>query len=53
VLKVIFVDETGAQTSVVKVDLLSRLSLTLLALLVLVLGITPETLAARIIASLP
>ena len=53
VLKVIFVDETAAQTSVVKVDLLSRLSLTLLALLVLLLGITPETLAARIIASLP
>src|SRR5947207_4782128 len=53
VLKVIFVDETAAQTSVVKVDLLSRLSLTLLALLILLLGITPETLAARIIASLP
>src|SRR5436305_1060834 len=53
VLKVIFVDETTAQTSVVKVDLLSRLSLILLALLVLLLGITPETLAARIIASLP
>ena len=53
VLKVIFVDEAATQTSVVKVDLLSRISLTLLALLVLVLGITPEPLAARIIASLP
>jgi len=53
VLKVIFVDESATQTSVVKVDLLSRMSLTLLALLVLVLGITPEALAARIIASLP
>jgi NADH-quinone oxidoreductase subunit N len=53
VLKVIFVDETATQTSVVKVDLLSRVSLILLALLVLVLGITPEALAARIIASLP
>jgi NADH-quinone oxidoreductase subunit N len=53
VLKVIFVDETATQTSVVKVDLLSRMSLTLLALLVLVLGIMPEALAARIIASLP
>src|SRR5213595_3425894 len=50
VLKVIFVDESATQTSVVKVDLLSRMSLTLLALLVLVLGITPEALAARIIA---
>jgi NADH-quinone oxidoreductase subunit N len=63
VLKIIFlepalseverVDETATQTSVIKVDLLSRLSLTLLALLVLILGITPEALAARIIASLP
>src|SRR5436309_2788189 len=53
VLKVIFVDETAIQTSAVKVDLLSRMSLTLLALFVLVLGITPEALAARIIASLP
>ena len=53
VLKVIFVDETAIQTSAVKVDLLSRMSLTLLALLVLVLGIMPETLAARIIASVP
>src|SRR5438477_5047261 len=51
VLKVIFVDETAAQTSIVKADLLSRISLTLLALLVLVLGITPETLAGRINAS--
>jgi NADH-quinone oxidoreductase subunit N len=53
VLKLIFVDETAIQPSVVKIDLLSRVSLTLLALLVLVLGITPETLAARIFASLP
>jgi NADH-quinone oxidoreductase subunit N len=53
VLKLILVDETAIQPSVVKVDLLSRVSLTLLALLVLVLGITPETLAGRIIASLP
>jgi NADH-quinone oxidoreductase subunit N len=63
VLKIIFlepalseverVDERATRTSVIKVDLLSRLSLTLLALLVLVLGITPEALAARIIASLP
>ena len=51
VLKVIFVD-AATQTSVVKVDLLSRISLTLLALLVLFLGITPEALVARIIASL-
>ena len=53
VLKLIFVDETAIQPPVVKIDVLSRVSLTLLALLVLVLGITPETLAARIIASLP
>jgi NADH-quinone oxidoreductase subunit N len=51
VLKVIFVD-AATQTSVVKVDLLSRISLILLALLVLFLGITPEALVARIIASL-
>ena len=53
VLKLIFVDETAIQPPVVKIDVLSRVSLTLLAVLVLVLGITPETLAARIIASLP
>src|SRR5205809_2509851 len=53
VLKVIFVDEAATPISIVKIDLLSRISLTLLALLVLVLGITPEALAARIIASLP
>ena len=52
VLKVIFVDETATETLAVKVDLLSRTSLTLLALLVLFLGITPQILAARIIASL-
>ena len=52
-LKVIFVDETTTQTSVVKIDLLSQMSLTLLSLLVLVLGMTPQILAARVIASLP
>src|SRR5207244_1211127 len=53
VLKVIFVDESATQTSVVKVDLLQRFSLSLLALLVLVLGLTTEAFASRIIASLP
>jgi NADH-quinone oxidoreductase subunit N len=53
VLKVIFVDEAAIPTPVVKTDLLSRISLTLLALVVLVLGITPDALAARIISSLP
>jgi NADH-quinone oxidoreductase subunit N len=53
VLKVIFVDETATQPSVVTVDWLSRSSLTLLALLVLTFGIVPQALAARIIASLP
>jgi len=53
VLKVIFVDETATDTLAVKADLLSRTSLTLLALLVLFLGTTPQILAARIIASLP
>ena len=52
VLKVIFVDE-ATQTSVVKVDLLSQFSITLLALLVLALGIAPEAVVTRIIASLP
>jgi NADH-quinone oxidoreductase subunit N len=53
VLKVIFVDQSTTQPSVVRVDLLSRISLTLLALLVLAFGIAPQALAARIIASLP
>ena len=52
VLKVIFVDQPAAQPSIVSVDLLSRIALTLLALLVLALGIMPQALAARIIASL-
>ena len=53
VLKVIFVDQMATQPSVVTVDWLSRISLTLLALLVLAFGIAPQALAARIIASLP
>ena len=53
VLKVIFVDEAATQTSPVKVDLLSRISLSALALLVLLLGIAPEAVVTRIIASLP
>src|SRR5207249_6674157 len=40
VLKVIFVDETATDTLAVKADLLSRTSLTLLALLVHFLGTT-------------
>jgi NADH-quinone oxidoreductase subunit N len=53
VLKVIFVDEAATQTSPVKVDLLSRISLSVIALLVLLLGIAPEAVVTRIIASLP
>jgi NADH-quinone oxidoreductase subunit N len=53
VLKVIFVDETAGQASAVEVNFLSQVSLTLLALLVLILGIVPDALASRIIASLP
>jgi NADH-quinone oxidoreductase subunit N len=53
VLKVIFVDQSTTGPSVVRVDLLSRISLTLLALLVIAFGIVPQALAARIIASLP
>jgi NADH-quinone oxidoreductase subunit N len=52
VLKVIFVDQPATSPSVVRVDLLSRISLTLLALFILALGVAPQALAARIIAAL-
>src|SRR6266478_3716473 len=57
VLKVIFVDAAAADTSLkpesYRSDLLQRGVITVLAAAVLFLGIMPETLAARIIASLP
>ncbi len=57
VLKVIFVDTAAADISLkpesCRIDLLQRGVIALLAAAVLFLGIMPETLAARIIASLP
>src|SRR5438874_1441680 len=54
VLKVIFVDQKPeSATAGDGPDFFSRITMTLLATVVLVLGIMPQTLAARIIASLP
>jgi NADH-quinone oxidoreductase subunit N len=57
VLKVIFVDAEAAETSLksesYRIDLLQRGVIAVLAAAVLFLGTMPETLAARIIASLP
>jgi NADH-quinone oxidoreductase subunit N len=59
VLKVIFVDhaevtmEFKPARAAIGVELLQRISLTGLAAIVLLLGIAPSTLVARIIASLP
>jgi NADH-quinone oxidoreductase subunit N len=64
VLKVIFVDQVGAQVPLKteidlrsaaawNVDLLQRITVAVLALAVLFFGAMPETLAARIITSLP
>jgi len=63
VLKVIFVepalseverlDELPTKVSTIKLELLQRVSLSMLAALVLFLGIAPAPLVSRIIASLP
>src|SRR5881392_198949 len=54
VLKVIFVDQKPeSATAGDGPDFFSRITMTLLATVVLVLGIMPQTLAAKIIASLP
>ena len=54
VLKVIFVDQKPeSATAGDGPDFFSRITVTLLAAVVLVLGIMPQTLAAKIIASLP
>src|SRR2546425_12019992 len=54
VLKVIFVDKNPeSATAGDGPDFFSRITVTLLATVVLVLGIMPQTLAAKIIASLP
>src|SRR5437867_2124472 len=54
VLKVIFVDKKPeSATAGNGPDFFSRITVTLLAAVVLVLGIMPQTLAAKIIASLP
>src|SRR5216684_684501 len=52
VLKVIFVDEAAARTSAIKLEWLQRLTLTVLAMIVLFLGVMPGPLVSRIIASL-
>ncbi len=51
VLKAIFVDESNAAAFAFRPDLLQRIALTMLAGAVLLLGIMPETLVARILAS--
>ena len=53
VLKVIFVNEESTEISSIKLDFLQRLSLSILAAVVVVLGIVPGPFVARIIASLP
>ena len=52
VLKVIFVEEPLRDTPAVPLDFLQRFSLTVLAVVVLFLGLAPQLLATRIIASL-
>jgi NADH-quinone oxidoreductase subunit N len=52
VLKVIFSDEAAARTSAIKLEWLQRLTVTVLALIVLFLGLMPGPLVSRIIASL-
>src|SRR5216684_4482448 len=52
VLKVIFTDEAAARTSAIKLEWLQRLTLTVLAMIVLFLGVMPGPLVSRIIASL-
>jgi NADH-quinone oxidoreductase subunit N len=55
VLKAIFVDQPRASGNVerVKIDFLPRISLTALAAMVLLLGVTPGALVSRILAALP
>jgi hypothetical protein len=55
VLKVIFVDEStpSREVSPIRFDLLQKLAIIILAVGVLLLGVMPAPLAARIIASLP
>jgi NADH-quinone oxidoreductase subunit N len=53
VLKVIFVDQSAGDTPVLKVDFLQRLSIALLAGLVLLLGALPGGLVWKISSSLP
>jgi hypothetical protein len=53
VLKVIFVDQTASSAPLLKVDLLQRSSIAVLAGIVLYLGIFPGGLVQQIISSLP
>src|ERR1700736_1541103 len=53
VLKVIFVEESAAGTSAIKLEWLQRLTITVLALAVLFLGVMPVPLLNRILAALP
>ena len=52
VLKVIFVDETSVAEPGMKIDVLQRISLTVLAAAILFIGVWPATLLTRIIAAL-
>jgi NADH-quinone oxidoreductase subunit N len=53
VLKVIFVDESSGDIPFVKVDFLQRISIALLAGIVLLLGALPDSLLGKITSSLP
>lgn len=53
VLKAIFVDPETAESSAIKIDRVQKASISFLAALVLVLGLIPTPLVARIAAALP
>ena len=53
ILKVIFMDEPATEISTFKVDWLQKFTVGALALAVLLLGVMPEMLVARVIAAVP
>ncbi|HEX4640402.1 MAG TPA: NADH-quinone oxidoreductase subunit N [Chthoniobacterales bacterium] len=53
VLKVIFVDQTATRGPILRVDLLQRVAIGVLAIIVLFLGVFPEGLVWKITSSLP
>ena len=53
ILKVIFMDEPATEISTFKIDWLQKFTVGALALAVLLLGVMPEMLVARVIAAVP